>query len=333
MPSPAKIQTIVEEAVAAVFEAALPALRTQIVNRTVEELQSLEPAPGNLPSDLLNAAAALIQESTSQAEILRHLLEGAARFCGRAALFVVRAGAVTGWQGIGFENNDTLKSVSLNSSAGPAARSIQERATVTGPVAEFDADFMTVVGPPAEGSFVVLPLVVKEKVAALIYADAGAVPDNRVDISALTLLCRFTGLWLELTALRKAGITAPAEESQQAQPQAQAAVPVSAPVPQPVATAAAAAPAGEEDELHKKARRFAKLLVDEIKLYNQAKVSEGKQNRDLYQRLREDIEKSRATYENRFGSTPAASGNYFTQELIRVLADNDIALMGGNFPQ
>ena len=327
MPSPAKIQTIVEEAVAAVFEAALPALRTQIVNRTVEELQSLEPAPGNLPSDLLNAAAALIQESTSQAEILRHLLEGAARFCGRAALFVVRAGAVTGWQGIGFENNDTLKSVSLNGSAGPVARSIHERATVTGPVTEFDADFVTAVGPPADSSFVVLPLVVKEKVAALIYADGGAVPDNRVDTSALTLLCRFTGLWLELTALRKAGITSPAEESQP-----QSAVTTAAPVPQTVA-AAAAAPAGEEDELHKKARRFAKLLVDEIKLYNQAKVSEGKQNRDLYQRLREDIEKSRATYENRFGSTPAASGNYFTQELIRVLADNDIALMGGNFPQ
>ncbi|PYP87904.1 MAG: hypothetical protein DMG65_16105 [Candidatus Angelobacter sp. Gp1-AA117] len=330
MPNPTKIQMIVEEAVAAVFEAALPALRTQIVNRTVEELQSLEPAPGNLPSDLLNAAAALIQESPSQAEILRHLLEGAARFCGRAALFVVRAGAVTGWQGIGFENNDTLKSISLNGSAGPVARSIQERATVTGPITELDADFVTAVGPPADGSFVVLPLVVKEKVAALIYADGGAVPDNRVDISALTLLCRFTGLWLELTALRKAGITAPAEESQQAQPQSAATA--AAPAPQPAA-AAAAAPAGEEDEVHKKARRFARLLVDEIKLYNQAKVSEGKQNRDLYQRLRDDIEKSRATYENRFGSTPAASGNYFTQELIRVLADNDIALMGGNFPQ
>ena len=96
----------------------------------------------------------------------------------------------------------------------------------------------------------------------------------------------------------------------------------------------ASATLSEEDaDIHRKAQRFARLLVDEIKLYNQAKVSEGKQNRDLYQRLRDDIEKSRATYENRFGSTPAASGNYFTQELIRVLADNDIALMGGNFPQ
>jgi len=88
-----------------------------------------------------------------------------------------------------------------------------------------------------------------------------------------------------------------------------------------------------EDEFHKKAKRFAKLLVDEIKLYNQPKVAEGKQNKDLYERLKEDIDKSRATYEKRYGESPAAGVDYFTQELIRVLADNDISLMGGSFPR
>jgi len=75
------------------------------------------------------------------------------------------------------------------------------------------------------------------------------------------------------------------------------------------------------------------LLVDEIKLYNQAKVTEGRQSRDLYDRLREDIDKSRATYDKRYGKTPAADGDYFTLEVIRILADNDRALMGDGFPQ
>ena len=90
---------------------------------------------------------------------------------------------------------------------------------------------------------------------------------------------------------------------------------------------------GVDDEVHKKAKRFAKLLVDEIKLYNQAKVSEGRQHRDLYDRLHDDIEKSRASYDKRYGSTPAKDGDYFNQELIRILADNDPSLLGGNFPR
>jgi hypothetical protein len=327
-----KIQTIIEEAISELFEEALPKLRAEIIGRTVAELQSIEPAPGSLPTDLLNAAAATIHESTSQAEILRHLLEGAARFCGRAALFVLKSGSMNGWQGTGFDNNDAVKTMTLSASAGLAGRAVHSRSPVSGRIGEFDSGFVTAVGNPLDGDCLVLPLVVREKVAAVLYADAGKLPDATVDGSALTLLCRFTAVWLELTALRKAGVTAPADETQphptavSQAPQAAAAAPAPAPAP------AIPAMAAEEDDLHKKAKRFARLLVDEIKLYNQSKVIEGKQNRDLYVRLREDIEKSRATYDKRFGETPAASANYFTQELIRILADNDVALMGGTFP-
>jgi hypothetical protein len=47
--------------------------------------------------------------------------------------------------------------------------------------------------------------------------------------------------------------------------------------------------------------------------------------------LKEDIEKSRTTYEKRYGQTPASSGDYFNREVIRILAENDASLMGGNF--
>jgi hypothetical protein len=87
----------------------------------------------------------------------------------------------------------------------------------------------------------------------------------------------------------------------------------------------------EEAEIHRKAHRFARLLVDEIRLYNQVKVAEGRKHADLYDRLREDIEKSRATYDKRYGSTVAASANYFNQELIHCLAEGDSSLMGASF--
>ena len=87
----------------------------------------------------------------------------------------------------------------------------------------------------------------------------------------------------------------------------------------------------EDAEIHRKAQRFARLLMDEIKLYNQAKVSEGRKHKDIYDRLKEAIEKSRGTYQKRYGNTVAASGNYFQHELMRSLAEDDVSIMGANF--
>jgi hypothetical protein len=289
------------------------------VRRATAELELLAPAPGASPTDILNAAAASIQEAATQAEILRHLLEAEARFAGRVALFVVKGGAINGWQGTGFQDNEVIKNASLNTSAGLVARAIQSRAPASGPTSEFDPGFVGSVATPADDNCLVLPLVVKERVAALLYADGGTAPGGMLDVSALSVLTRWAALWLELTALRKAG--APGDEPQ----------PATAAAISDAAVAAAPAMAPEDADLHKRALRFAKLLVEEIKLYNQPKVVEGKHNRDLYDRLKEDIEKSRSTYQKRYGETPVASADYFNQELVRILADNDISLMGVGF--
>ena len=326
MPRPTEIQNIIEEAVAEVFDAALPKLRAEIVRRAVEVLELMAPAPGSSPSDLLNAASASIHESGTQAEILRHLLEGSARFAGRVALFVVKGATVNGWQGIGFDDNEAIKSLNLNTSSGLVGRAIQSRAPASGPTQEFDSGFMSSAKSPADNQCMLLPLVVKDKVAAVIYADGGTAKGGILDASGLQALTRFAAVWLELAALRKAGGVA-IEDAPPAQPAASMAASTL-----PTATAPApAVPATDENELQKKARRFAKLLVEEIKLYNQPKVDEGRRNRDLYDRLKDDIEKSRAMYDKRYAESAVASADYFTQELIRILADNDATVMGAGF--
>jgi hypothetical protein len=341
MPRPSEIQSIIEEVVAEVLDTVLPRLRAEIARRVTEELELLNPAPGSSPTDLLSVAVAAVQEGNSQSEILRHLLEGAARFAGRVALFVVKGGAVNGWQGIGFEDNDAIRNVSLESSGGLAAQAMEGRMVAAGPVAEFDPGFENLVRTPAQNNCMVLPLVVRDKVAALIYADGGLTTSGSMDASAMTALTRFAALWLEVCALRKSGVATPLVEEAQTSYAAVAtnvataaasSVPASFPAGVPVSSPGFTTD-GDESDLHKKARRFAKLLVEEIKLYNQPKVAEGKQNRDLYDRLREDIEKSRATYDKRYGDSPVAAADYFTQELIRILADSDVTLMGVSFPQ
>jgi hypothetical protein len=90
-------------------------------------------------------------------------------------------------------------------------------------------------------------------------------------------------------------------------------------------------PVSADSDEHVKAKRFAKLLVEEIQLYNQAKVAEGRARRDLYDRLRADIEKSRAAYLKRYGGV-IGNADYFTDALVRILAANDRSLFGGSFP-
>ncbi len=329
MPRRTEIQPILEDAVARVLQSAMPRLQEEIVRVAAEQLQGLLPVPGSDSSDQLDAALASIQDAWTQVDILRQMLEGCARFAARVAIFVVRSGSVNGWQASGFDDNEAVKNVALGTSASLVARAMNGRTMVSGATRDFDPGFISMVKAPADNVCAVLPLLVKDKVAALIYADGGsegAAPNT----AALTALTRFSGLWLELSALRKGGATT-AEES--APPAVAAAATVAASAASNISAASYSAPAAsEEDELHKKAKRFAKLLVEEIKLYNSAKVTAGRENRDLYERLREDIEKSRATYDKRYADGPVASANYFNHELIRILAENDVTLMGSGFP-
>lgn len=331
MPHPSEIQEIVDKAVGEVLEAVLPGVRVEIVSRAVAAVNALFSAPGSSPTELLSAAATAIQEAGSQADILRQLLEGGARFAGRIALFVVKGASVNGWQALGFADNAAVKNLSLNAAKGMVAEAVQARAPVFGATAGLDPGFLSLVKAPSEDNCLLLPLVVKDKVAALIYADGGTEPKGSFDPSAVSVLTRFAALWLEASTARKPGVGATAvEEPMQAAVGASAGA-GAAPASVPVAPPPAMAP--EEADLHKKARRFAKLLVEEIMLYNQAKVAEGKKHRDLYVRLREDIEKSRATYEKRYAESSVSSVDYFDQELLRILADNDISLMGNGFPR
>ena len=88
----------------------------------------------------------------------------------------------------------------------------------------------------------------------------------------------------------------------------------------------------EERRLHNDARRFARLLVSEIKLYNEQKVKEGRQEGDLYKRLREDIDRSRQMYDKRVAPPVAARFDYFHHELVSTLAEGDPAKLGNGYP-
>lgn len=345
-----RIREQVEQIVRQVVGEHSAAISDSVRQRLAELKAEPEEPRGASPTDLLNAAVASVQDATSQTDILKALLDGATNFAQRAGLLVVRGTTATGWQARGFDDNEGFRHFSTDCNRGLCERVLHSHTPSAAAADEFDSNFVAKFGHPEDGNVVLLPLVIKEKVAAMIYADGGEKGAAGLNASALELLVRCAGLWLEVLSFRKVAPSehhathemppAPAPASAQivARPVAEPApVAVAAAAHAPAgtipmtATAPAAAPASNgEDEVRNKARRFAKLLVEEIKLYNQSKVSEGRATRDLYDRLKEDIDKSRATYDKRYGKT-VADVDYFTQELVRILGDNDRSIFGANF--
>lgn len=90
--------------------------------------------------------------------------------------------------------------------------------------------------------------------------------------------------------------------------------------------------ADDERRSHNDARRFARLLVSEIKLYNEQKVTEGRSSNDLYDRLREAIDRSREMYDKRVQPAVADKFDYFHYELVGGLAEGEKSKLGPNYP-
>jgi hypothetical protein len=85
---------------------------------------------------------------------------------------------------------------------------------------------------------------------------------------------------------------------------------------------------GTGDERREEARRFARLLVSEIKLYNERAVLEGREGGNLYARLKEDIDRSRQMYNDRIPEDVRSSSNFFYEELVRILAEGRADALG-----
>jgi len=75
------------------------------------------------------------------------------------------------------------------------------------------------------------------------------------------------------------------------------------------------------------ARRYARLLVSEIKLYHEPAVVEGRRDRDLATRLGGEIARARVLYEERVPLEVRQRGDYFRDELVRTLANGDPTLL------
>jgi hypothetical protein len=85
-------------------------------------------------------------------------------------------------------------------------------------------------------------------------------------------------------------------------------------------------------QLHLRAQRFARVKVAEMRLYRPDAVKAGRAQGDLYAALHEAIDEGREAFRQTFMSASPSMVDYFHVELVRTLANDNPAWLGGQYP-
>jgi len=309
-------------------------------------------APGGMPLTLLRR----LDAARSQSELLRELLNQLGERVARAAVLVIREGTISAWSGVGFANADALRQwrAQLTSSEVFSSFANDPKPKRFAPGSDgIMSEWLDAAETPRDAFL--LPVCLRGKLVGGIYVDHGTgrawdPSDAQVLIAVICWLIDTLGfrqtvpspMVEELEDLVgdlgepepeppsdgefDPSATVRVDTAQMAAMAAAAEAETAAPAAEPAPSGGALSP--EEEARHEEARRFARLLVSEIKLYNEAEVERGRANNDLYQRLKEDIDRSREMFDKRIPPEVRAVRDYFHEELVRVLADGDSNALG-----
>ena len=278
--------------------------------RAVVEARATERQAQLAVVERLLHAVRTIDAARSLSDTLTALTEAAGSVAPRAALFIVDHAAnrqdLQPWKAAGFgdgapptQRGGDGSTLGVLDVAVTTGRTVS---TAAGPAPAFAK-------LPADRAGLAVPITVGGYCVAALYVDDGVGEESEAPASwpeAVQVLAAHASSCLtEITAVRTT-------QAMQQMSGAAGARPV--------------AGGGAEDS---SARRYARLLVSEIKLYNEAAVRTGREKRDLLNRLAPEIERARRLYEERVSPSVGARATYFQQELVHTLADGDSALLGG----
>ncbi len=318
---------------------------------------------GQAGQNLLLFHAAAIEYADSQVEILKRLMAGAQEFASRGALYILKGDGAQSWGGFGFPEEVRGWKASLDED--PLLKTMAQsrlRILLDNTLPAF------VPAKGAVRRSMIAPLLLKGKPAAFLYADSdssGKLDHYGIDILIRVASLAIDILPLRP---KRDPLPAALENQDIITPGAAAAVKpkeedealfedsgtlssepsetVMAEIPSEEAPAApeisfapskphgAKAPAAEEpvppgeEKAHEDAKRFARLLIQEIVLYHPKEVEDGRAGKNIYRLLKEDIDRSREAYEQRFAKPSIRARDYFGQAMVTYLADGDASLLG-----
>jgi hypothetical protein len=254
----------------------------------------------------LNQAVRRLRQSGTLEELAATLADTAARFAGGAVVFLIADGVAKS------------KKMDLEiplASAAALAGAVESRDSVTTitSAGEVSAALVERLKHTPDGRAHIHPIVVKDSVPALLYA--WTEPRRQAQGPALELLS-------QVAAAQWVGL-----------------------LPPPVMELVSIAPLGlvkarssweslppEEQQIHLRAQRFARVQAAEMRLHEGPAVLTGRSRRNLYEALRGSIDAAREHYRKNFFARCPSMVDYLHLELVRTLANDDAELMGTDYP-
>ncbi|HEX4346273.1 MAG TPA: hypothetical protein VHZ73_01810 [Vicinamibacterales bacterium] len=267
---------------------------------------------------LLEAIRA-IDRAKSLSEILDTLAGCAGREAARVGVLIVRGSQLRGWRFVGFGSplDDTSDFETPMADAGIIGDAVRTGVAASGDSAAH-ASAPAFAALPAGRETLALPVPMSGQIVAVLYADQGpstspGAGDRQRGMAwpaALEVMTRHAARCLEaITASRAAQVLTERPDVASSHGSPALATPTDA----------------AEDE--QSARRYARLLISEIKLYHEPEVVAGRRDGNLADRLGGEIARARVLYEQRVPAQVRQRGDFFQDELVRTLADGDAALL------
>lgn len=259
----------------------------------------------------------LLEGTTSQSDLLKRLLDALTPLAERSALFILKQGLASLYAHRGFEGEAPRKAGAivppeeLEALIHGSTRAIRRKgagyAALLGAVSAFEASDVAI-----------FPLRHKKRAVALVLVDSGLRPklDHPEQVRALVLVA--SAMLAALAAGKED--EHPAQPPREHQPSAPTQV-----VPEPIEPAA---PVELDPRTRAAAERLARVLVGDVELYFPAKVALAHTKGNLYGQLRDELERSRATFVERFGEDVESRYRIFTTTVIQQLCDGDAVKLG-----
>lgn len=223
----------------------------------------------------------------------------------RAIVFSINADRLRFQAARGFEFAELTEIPLAQAAAFHAAVTASELTVALKTAGEISQSLAALIGEDRAVRIAVYPITMRERVAAVVYAED-------FDAALLDVVVTAAGAALESHMGRG--------------PSALANI--------VTITPAAGAPfiTRDEEERHSRAQRFARVQVAEIRLYHSQEVKAGRADSNVYRALKAQIDGVRTVYQEQYLKNVPNMTDYLHQEILRTLANGNSELLGPDYP-